>query len=66
MSGYTLPTQLHVSEPVDLTARECPRCHTDSVLDFPVHIMSPLGVVELPPVAGCLRCMEELTDTPDR
>lgn len=68
MSAGVLPTELHVEPPRSLDGRTCPRCGFDSVLDFPVFVMSALGVVELDPVAGCVRCLVLLAaaDTPDR
>lgn len=60
MAERVLSLWASVGEPANLDApRECPDCGFDSVLDFPVTLLSGRGVTGDRTIAACPRCFKE-------
>lgn len=41
------------------SAAECPECGFDSLLTFPIHVISESGVSPFGTYEGCARCFDE-------
>jgi len=55
----TLVFHVVVGDPETDTARECPDCGFDALLDFPLYVITAEGVGRFGTCRACARCYDE-------